>query len=77
MRRLLDAYDVSRQLERGYSLTLRADGSLVRGAGSVVVGEELLTRFADGSVQSTVSGVAVASDPGDEGVVGDEGGDTP
>ena len=35
MRRLLDAYDVERQLERGYSLTLRADGTLVRGAGDV------------------------------------------
>jgi exodeoxyribonuclease VII large subunit len=54
MRRLLDAYDVERQLERGYSLTLRADGTLVRGAGDVAVGDELVTRFADGSVHSRV-----------------------
>ncbi len=54
MRRLLDAYDVERQLERGYSLTLRADGSLVRGAGEVAAGDELVTRFADGSVRSRV-----------------------
>ena len=32
-RRLLAAYDVDRQLERGYSLTLTLDGRLVRGAG--------------------------------------------
>ena len=31
-RRLLAAYDVERQLERGYSLTLTADGDLVRSA---------------------------------------------
>ena len=31
-RRLLAAYDVDRQLERGYSLTLTADGQLVRSA---------------------------------------------
>ncbi len=54
MRRLLDAYDVERQLERGYSLTLRTDGSLVRSAAGVGVGEELVTRFAEGSVQSRV-----------------------
>ena len=35
-RRLLAAYDVDRQLERGYSLTLTADGALVRSAGEVV-----------------------------------------
>jgi exodeoxyribonuclease VII large subunit len=56
MRRLLDAYDVERQLERGYSLTLRADGTLVRGAGDVAPGDELVTRFADGSVRSRVEG---------------------
>ena len=35
-RRLLAAYDVDRQLERGYSLTLTADGALVRSAAEVV-----------------------------------------
>lgn len=58
-RRLLAAYDVDRQLERGYSLTLTADGSLVRGAGDVAPGQEIVTRLAGGSVRSTVDGVAV------------------
>jgi exodeoxyribonuclease VII large subunit len=53
-RRLLAAYDVDRQLERGYSLTLRADGSLVRSAADVAPGQELVTRLADGSVRSRV-----------------------
>jgi exonuclease VII large subunit len=56
-RRLLAAYDVDRQLERGYSLTLTADGALVRRAGDVAVGREIVTRLADGSVRSTVDGV--------------------
>jgi exodeoxyribonuclease VII large subunit len=70
MRRLLDAYDVERQLERGYSLTLRADGTLVRGAGEVSGGDEIVTRFADGSVQSRVEATGVAGG-------GTEQGDTP
>ncbi len=53
-RRLLAAYDVDRQLERGYSLTLRADGSLVRRASDVSVGEELVTRLAEGTVRSRI-----------------------
>ncbi len=53
-RRLLAAYDVERQLERGYSLTLRADGSLVRSAADVAPGQELVTRLADGSVRSRI-----------------------
>jgi exodeoxyribonuclease VII large subunit len=68
LRRLLDAYDVERQLERGYSLTLRTDGSLVRGAGDVAAGEELVTRFADGSVRSRVESTVArgtAEDPRD------------
>ena len=34
-RRLLTAYDVERQLERGYTLTLTAAGELVRSAGAL------------------------------------------
>jgi exodeoxyribonuclease VII large subunit len=56
-RRLLAAYDVERQLERGYSLTVAADGALVRSAGHVAPGQEIVTRLADGTVRSTVSGV--------------------
>jgi exodeoxyribonuclease VII large subunit len=53
-RRLLAAYDVSRQLERGYTLTLGADGSLIRSAGDVAPDAEIVTRFVDGTVRSRV-----------------------
>jgi exodeoxyribonuclease VII large subunit len=56
-RRLLAAYDVDRQLERGYSLTVTADGSLVRSVGDVAGGESIVTRLADGTVHSTVETV--------------------
>jgi exodeoxyribonuclease VII large subunit len=65
-RRLLAAYDVDRQLERGYSLTLTADGALVRRAGDVAAGQEIVTRLADGSVRSTVERVDVERDGTDE-----------
>ena len=55
-RRLLSAYDVDRQLERGYSLTLTAEGALVRSASDVVARQEIVTRFADGTVRSMVEG---------------------
>jgi exodeoxyribonuclease VII large subunit len=58
-RRLLAAYDVDRQLERGYSLTLTADGALVRSAAAVAERQEIVTRFADGTVRSTVQGADV------------------
>jgi exodeoxyribonuclease VII large subunit len=53
-RRLLAAYDVERQLERGYSLTLTAGGDLVRSATALAEGQEIATRFADGTVRSRV-----------------------
>jgi exodeoxyribonuclease VII large subunit len=53
-RRLLAAYDVERQLERGYSLTTTEAGVLVRSAGQVVPAQQIVTRFADGTVHSTV-----------------------
>ncbi|MGA2932885.1 MAG: exodeoxyribonuclease VII large subunit, partial [Acidimicrobiales bacterium] len=55
-RRLLAAYDVDRQLERGYSLTLTADGTLVRSAADVAEQQEIVTRLADGTVRSRVEG---------------------
>jgi exonuclease VII large subunit len=58
-RRLLTAYDVERQLERGYSLTLTAAGQLVRSAGEVEIGQEIVTRFADGTARSRVEEAAV------------------
>jgi exodeoxyribonuclease VII large subunit len=52
--RLLAAYDVQRQLERGYSLTYGPDGRLVRQVADVMAGERLQTRLADGLVHSRV-----------------------
>lgn len=43
-------------LGRGYSLTRRADGTLVRSAGMVEVGETLVSQLADGKVVSSVTG---------------------
>ena len=53
-RRLLAAYDVDRQLERGYSLTMTTEGALVRSAAGVAAQQQILTRFADGIVRSRV-----------------------
>jgi exodeoxyribonuclease VII large subunit len=60
-RRLLAAYDVTRQLERGYTLTLDPEGRIVRSAGSVSPGAPMLTKFADGTVHSEVQRVELAS----------------
>ena len=56
-RRLLAAYDVERQLERGYSLTLTADGHLLRSTAGLAEQQEIVTRFADGTVRSQVQAV--------------------
>jgi exodeoxyribonuclease VII large subunit len=61
-RRLLTAYDVERQLERGYSLTLTAAGELVRSAAGLLVGTELVTRFADGTARSRVESAEARND---------------
>jgi exodeoxyribonuclease VII large subunit len=55
-RRLLAAYDVENQLRRGYSLTMTAEGTLVRSAKELVEGRDIVTRLADGSVHSRVTG---------------------
>ncbi len=74
-RRLVAAYDVDRQLERGYTLTLDGEGRVVRHARAVVTGQQLVIRFADGRVRSVADGVDVQTDgvlsdgtvpPGDE-----------
>jgi exodeoxyribonuclease VII large subunit len=59
-RRLLAAYDVERQLERGYTLTLGEDGRIVRSVGTLTEGSVLVTRFADGTAVSDVRHVDVA-----------------
>ena len=56
-RRLLAAYDVERQLERGYSLSYDGSGRLVRGVKGLERGSLLVTRFADGTARSTVDTV--------------------
>jgi exodeoxyribonuclease VII large subunit len=43
-------------LGRGYSLTRKADGSVVRKAKSVKVGEVITTQLADGKVISNITG---------------------
>jgi exodeoxyribonuclease VII large subunit len=60
-RRLFEAYDVDRQLERGYTLTLDANGQTVRSAAALEVGASLVTRFADGTATSTVDALEVRS----------------
>jgi exodeoxyribonuclease VII large subunit len=55
-RRLLAAYDIERQLERGYTITLRPDGNLVRSVADLDSGSPLITRFADGRASSIVDG---------------------
>lgn len=56
VQRTLEAVSPQRVLERGYSVTLRADGRVVRKPGDVQAGDELLTRLAEGQVASRVSG---------------------
>ena len=50
----LKAYSPYGVLERGYSLTTAADGSVVRDAGAVKTGDRLTTRLAKGIVESEV-----------------------
>jgi exodeoxyribonuclease VII large subunit len=65
-RRLLGAYDYQRQLERGYSVTRGPDGAVLRSAATVVAGDALTTRLADGELTSVVA-AAPASDDRPEG----------
>ena len=60
-RRLLAAYDIERQLQRGYTVTLRPDGRIVRSAAELTAGDELVTRFAEGRARSTVDGTEPAT----------------
>ncbi|HEY5653205.1 MAG TPA: exodeoxyribonuclease VII large subunit [Pontiella sp.] len=43
-------------LGRGYSLTRKPDGSVVRSADDVVIGDSLITQLADGKVISNIAG---------------------
>ena len=53
----LDALSPLRVLQRGYSLTTRADGTVLRTAADVAAGDRITTRLRDGSVQSRVESV--------------------
>jgi exodeoxyribonuclease VII large subunit len=53
-------------LERGYSITLAADGTLVRSAAVAAEGDTLVTRLRDGRVESVVSAVSLQTDPARE-----------
>jgi len=55
--RLLNAYDVQRQLERGYSLTCDDSGAVIRSVSGLSGGTVLTTRFADGRARSVVEGI--------------------
>ncbi len=71
-RRLLDAYDYRRQLERGYSLTRTADGAVVRSLAQVAPGDTLVTVLAEGTTRSVVEATTATqpdpiSHPSDEG----------
>lgn len=54
----LTAYSPYGVLDRGYSLTTAADGSVVRDASALKVGERVTTRFRTGSVAATVESVS-------------------
>ena len=60
---VLRAYDPSRQLERGWSLTHDEAGRLIRSAAGLEVGARIRTRFADGSAQSVVEATDVERTP--------------
>jgi len=77
-RRLLAAYDIERQLERGYTLTLDADGRPLRSVAGLAAGSVLSTRFADGAARSVVEAVASgAAASGESVLAGDRGQEGP
>ncbi len=61
------AVDPARALERGWSLTRRDDGTLVRSVADLTPGTTLHTRVVDGTVTTTVVEVETADRPEDHG----------
>ena len=61
--RSLELVGPSSVLQRGYSMTLKADGSVVRSVGDVAAGMAIQTRLADGSFGSVVQGGEGAHGP--------------
>ncbi|MFT3725124.1 MAG: exodeoxyribonuclease VII large subunit [Hyphomonadaceae bacterium] len=69
--RVLGSVSYERVLARGFSLVTRADGGLVRSAGTVANGDALRLRFADGEVGVTAgAGGPPPSSPATGGVAG-------
>ena len=58
----LQALSPLKVLSRGYSLTQKSDGTLLRSAASVAPGETLTTRLASGLVRSAVTSVEIERD---------------
>ena len=56
LERLLQTTGPVATLRRGYSVTTTADGTLLASADDARAGDDIVTRLADGSVRSTVSG---------------------
>jgi exodeoxyribonuclease VII large subunit len=59
------AVDPAVQLARGWSITRRSDGSVVRSVADVSDGELISTAVADGTVSSTVTTSFTGTDPKD------------
>ncbi len=59
-RRVLLAFDPTRQLERGWTLTLDEGGSLMRSASGLRSGQRITSRFIDGDRTSVVDTEAVS-----------------
>jgi exodeoxyribonuclease VII large subunit len=56
-RTVLEAYNPTRQLARGWSLTKSADGRIIRSVGDTAVGQGIMTVLADGTLSSNVDGM--------------------
>lgn len=56
-RRLLHAFDPTRQLARGWTMTYDANGMIVRSATPLAPGAKIVTKFVDGEVASVVADV--------------------
>ena len=50
----LGALDPVNMLRRGWTITCRADGTVVRSVADAAPGESLVTRVADGEIESNV-----------------------
>ncbi|HJR26328.1 MAG TPA: hypothetical protein VJ804_12705, partial [Acidimicrobiales bacterium] len=56
-------HDPDRTLARGWSITRRGDGTVVRSPDDVAEGDELRTRVAGGELRSTVLPTSTDSGP--------------